>query len=338
MTHEEFFDALKRGEIAPAYFFHGEEEHVKASALEALRARLLPAGLEALNETALQNPAAAVVVAAAETLPLMAERRLVVVRDSALLTAGKASDEAAESAALVDYLGRLPDTACVVFFCRGVADGRKTLTQALLKQAAVVRFDPLGDAALARWIASRLRRTGKRISAANAEFLVFTCGRELLTLGQELDKLSAHAGEREEISRADIETVATPTRECTVFQMVDALVEGREPEAFRLLAAMLERRQERIGILAMIARQYRHMLHASLMKGAGLSDAQVQKALGVPAFAYRRLLQQMRGMDDDALRARLNLCVETDFAIKSGRMREDAALERVMLRLGGGNV
>lgn len=111
MTHEEFFDALKRGEIAPAYFFHGEEEHVKASALEALRARLLPAGLEALNETALQNPAAAVVVAAAETLPLMAERRLVVVRDSALLTAGKASDEAAESAALVDYLGRLPDTA-----------------------------------------------------------------------------------------------------------------------------------------------------------------------------------------------------------------------------------
>ena len=91
MTHEEFFDALKRGEIAPAYFFHGEEEHVKASALEALRARLLPAGLEALNETALQNPAAAVVVAAAETLPLMAERRLVVVRDSALLTAGKAS-------------------------------------------------------------------------------------------------------------------------------------------------------------------------------------------------------------------------------------------------------
>lgn len=42
MTHEEFFDALKRGEIAPAYFFHGEEEHVKASALEALRARLLP--------------------------------------------------------------------------------------------------------------------------------------------------------------------------------------------------------------------------------------------------------------------------------------------------------
>ena len=302
MTHEEFFDALKRGEIAPAYFFHGEEEHVKASALEALRARLLPAGLEALNETALQNPAAAVVVAAAETLPLMAERRL------------------------------------VVFFCRGVADGRKKLTQALLKQAAVVRFDPLGDAALARWIASRLRRTGKRISAANAEFLVFTCGRELLTLGQELDKLSAHAGEREEISRADIETVATPTLECTVFQMVDALVEGREPEAFRLLAAMLERRQERIGILAMIARQYRHMLHASLMKGAGLSDAQVQKALGVPAFAYRRLLQQMRGMDDDALRARLNLCVETDFAIKSGRMREDAALERVMLRLGGGNV
>lgn len=201
-----------------------------------------------------------------------------------------------------------------------------------------MRFDPLGDAALARWIASRLRRTGKRISAANAEFLVFTCGRELLTLGQELDKLSAHAGEREEISRADIETVATPTLECTVFQMVDALVEGREPEAFRLLAAMLERRQERIGILAMIARQYRHMLHASLMKGAGLSDAQVQKALGVPAFAYRRLLQQMRGMDDDALRARLNLCVETDFAIKSGRMREDAALERVMLRLGGGNV
>jgi DNA polymerase III, delta subunit len=333
MTHEGFFEALKQGDVRPLYLFEGEEEHIKGKALEALRKRLLPEGLEAVNETILVNPPASDVIAAAETLPLMAERRLVLVRDSALLSAGKAANEADDSKKLSDYLASPPETASIVFYCDQQPDGRKKLTQALRKMAAVVTFARLGDAALAKWMQQQTRPHGKTISYETAIALAFTAGREMLTLVQELSKLCAYADSRQEIIQADIDAVVTPSLECTVFQLVDALVDGKEAEAFRLLSVMLEHGESRIGILAMLARQYRHLLHLRLMAGAGVSEGEAQKRLGVPPFAFRRLVRQMEGVETDTLRNRLDLCVDMDYAIKSGKLREDAALERAMLIL-----
>ena len=333
MTHNEFFAAVKQGEVARAYLFQGEEEHIKGKALEALRAKLLPEGLEALNETLLASPPAGDIIAAAETLPMMADRRLVVVRDSALLTSGKAAGEADDSAKLAAYLDDLPDTVCIVFYCRAMPDGRKKLAQALAKKAAVVKFERLNDADLYKWIQSQLRGYGKIISPANASLLSFTAGRELLSLSQEIAKLASYAQDHDEITREDIEAVVTPSLECTVFQLVDALVAGKEAEAFRLLRVMLENGEARIGILAMMARQYRNLLHLKLMQENKLPEAEMQKQLGVPPFALRRLQGQVRAAQADVLREKLDLCVDTDFAIKSGKMREDAALERAILRL-----
>lgn len=333
MTHDEFFASIKQGDIAQAYFFMGEEEYIKGRALQALQAKLLPEGLEALNETLLTNPPASDIIAAAETLPMMAERRLVVVRDSALITSGKAAGEADESAKLAAYMDNLPDFTCLVFYCKGMPDGRKKLTQTLNKKATVVKFEPLADQALHKWMASQLKGYGKVITPATAALLAFTAGHELMSLVQELSKLASYAGERQEITREDIEAVTTPSLECTVFQLVDALVARKEAEAFRLLEIMLENGEARIGILAMMARQYRNLLHLRLMQAQGAGEAVITKQLGVPPFAYRRLTQQARAAEPDALREKLDLCVDTDFAIKSGKMREDIALERAILRL-----
>ncbi len=333
MTHDDFFAQLKQGAVQTVYLFEGEEAYIKEKALEALRKKMLPEGLEALNESILQNPSAQDVIAAAETLPMMADRRLVLVRDSALLTAGKAANEAEDSQRLSDYLERLPDTTCLLFYCTAAPDGRKKLTQALRKRGAAVSFDRLADASLARWAQQQVRPHGKRIAPDTVQYLAFTAGHELMGLAQELAKLSAYAGEREEITRQDVDLVVTPSLECTVFQMVDQLVAGQEGEAFRLLSIMLENGEGRIGILAMIQRQYRNLMHLCRMQQEGVSERDIISRLGVPPFALRRLKEQVRGETADTLRAKLDLCVDTDYAIKSGKMREDAALERAMFRL-----
>lgn len=333
MTHEDFFAAVKQGEVARVYRFDGEEEHIKAKALQTLREKLLPPGLEAMNETVLISPCAGDIIAAAETLPMMAERRLLIVRESALLTGAKAAGEAEESAKLAEYLDRAPETCCIVFYVKGLVDGRKKLPQALAKKAAAVRFDRLGDALLHRWMQQQLRARGKVVSQANAALLSFMAGRDLLSLSQELEKLAAYVGVREEITREDIETVVTPSLECTVFNLVDALVAGKEAEAFRLLKIMLENGEARIGILAMMARQYRNLTHLKLMQQAKMSEADIQKNLGVQPFVMRRLLAQGQRESARSLREKLDLCVDTDWAIKSGRMSEEAALERTMFRL-----
>ncbi len=330
MTHEEFFSAMKRNDIAPVYLFQGDEAFIQDKALALLRKKLLPDGLEAMNETVLVNPAADAVIGAAETLPMLGERRLVLIRDSMLLLPGKSANEAEEAKKLSEYLDHAPDTTCILFLCRVLPDGRKKLTQTLNQKACVIKFDKLSDHDLVRWIRQQMKQYGKIMTEENALFLSFWAGRELLTLSQEIAKMAAYLGERQEAEKSDIERVATQSLECTIFQLVDALVEGSEADSFKLLTSMLENGEARIGILAMLARQYRNLYYFKQMQEIRMPEAEIGKRLGLPSFAVRKLSAQAKNMETQSLRAKLDLCVDTDFAIKSGKMREDAALERVI--------
>ncbi|NLE19424.1 MAG: hypothetical protein GX623_01280, partial [Clostridiales bacterium] len=117
MDYQAFYAALKRGDVRTVYLFEGEEEYSKESALKALRAALMTGPLPVMNEATLSNPEESQVVAACETLPMLQERRLVVVRDSPLLTgkppAGEGGDEDAPAEkpvsgdGLTAYVGRV---------------------------------------------------------------------------------------------------------------------------------------------------------------------------------------------------------------------------------------
>ena len=98
MTWNDFFKALKAGDIAPVYLFAGPEALVKRQALEALRAKLLPPGLEALNDTTLEGVTAQQITDACETMPMMCDRRIVTVRDWAPLMPGRRDGVDAEMA------------------------------------------------------------------------------------------------------------------------------------------------------------------------------------------------------------------------------------------------
>ena len=66
-----------------------------------------------------------------------------------------------------------------------------------------------------------------------------------------------------------------------------------------------------------------------------MPSAQQAKLLGVPPFALTRLSRQAGRRSYETLRACVDWCVQADFDIKRGVMREDAALDRLMLRLLG---
>ena len=159
MKHSEFFAALKQGQIFPCYLFEGEEEYTKGSALKALRKRVAEGDFAAMNDTRLIDPPPDALIAAAETLPFMSDKRFLEIRDSAMLQPGKAKEYDEDSAVkqLDTYLSNLPETVCMVFYVHGKADGRKKLYQILKKKAQIVSFDPLDERELIQWIAQSLR-------------------------------------------------------------------------------------------------------------------------------------------------------------------------------------
>ena len=335
MKHTEFFAALKSGNVGGCYLFEGEEEFTKRSALKALREKVAGGDFAAMNDTRLTDPAPDELIAAAETLPFLSERRFVEVRDSAMLLAGKAKNYDEDSAVkeLDAYLPQMPDTTVIVFFVHGKADGRKKLYQVLKKKATIVAFDPLDDRELARWIAATLKKEGKKISAATCQRIWFSAGRDLTLLANELGKLAAYAGNREEVTESDVQAVCVQSTEYKVYDMADTLLSGQGPKAMRMLEALLRDGEERLMLLSLLGRQCRQLSYAKAMVASGSQAGEIAGKMGVPGFVVRKLLETARAFTQQQLNEMAKLCLETEYLVKSGQMMDAGSLEKVMLQI-----
>lgn len=328
MDHRAFMQAVKAGQIGGAYLFEGPEEHIKDAALKALRKAVLPEGLEEMNEAQLERPAADEVIAASETLPFLGEKRLVIVREQTGLASRGDCEEK-----LVDYIQHVPESTVLIFFQRGKADARKKLYTSIKKHGQIVSFDQLSEGELNQWIIRRFRDLGKFCEPQVASLLSFTAGSDTALLGAEIEKLAAHSGEFETIEEADVRKLATRSIEYTVFAMVDAVVEGKEGRAFSLMRDMLTAGEERLGILAMLLRQYRLLQHVKIMQYEKKSVPEIKKLLGVPSFAADKCIQQARAYTGGQVRRAVEICIDTETGVKSGKLNQEGALEAAMLRI-----
>lgn len=334
MTWNEFYQALKADDIAPVYLFMGPEALVKREALEALRKKLLPPGLEALNDATLEGISAREITDACETMPMMCDRRVVTVRDWAPLLPGKAKNEEADTEWMQKWLENPPQTCALVFYMRGEMDGRKKMTALLKKKAAVVDFQLLTDSELSRWCARRLKPLGKKLTPQALNTLTYMAGRELTRLAGELDKLADYAGEREEITDADVRAIVPASLEYNVFELLNSLLAGDMKKGQQTVNSLLQGGQNPVGILAMLTRQVRQLAHMKCALDAGTPVQTVQQQLNMHPYAAKQTARQCAKLSADWLTALYEKCVDADYAVKSGRLRDRDALDALVIHIG----
>lgn len=328
MDRKEFTKQVKAGTVQGAYLFEGVEENIKNAAVQTLRKALLPEGMEELNESIMDAPATDAIIAACETLPFLADKRLIIVRDHPALTGRAEADER-----LLAYIPQVPETAVLLFLFHGKADGRKKLYSTIKKHGNIVSFMPLTERELSAWIIKIFASLGKHADADTAALLAFTVGTDTALLRQEIEKLCALAGERDPITQEDVRSIASRSAECTVFDMVDAVVAGQQGKAFALLRDMLSTGNDRLGILAMLLRQFRLMQHIKIMQVEKRSPEEIRHRLGIPEFAANRCMHQAQGYTGGQVKQAVQLCLDTEYRVKSGQLNQEGALEAVMLAL-----
>ena len=328
MDRKDFTRALSQHSLPQVLLFEGDEEHLKQDALAELRRAVLPEGMETLNETVLSDPSVDQLIADTETQPFMADKRLVIIRDFPALMGRAEADER-----LISYLPSVPETAILLFYCTGKPDGRKKLYSAIKKQGGIVTIASLRGAELTRFVTDTFRQDGKECDDRTAEYLIFTVGSDTGLLVSEIHKISSYAEGRPSVLADDISLLATPSTECTVFQMVDAVVTGQRTRAFTLLRNQLLSGTDRMAILAMLLRQYRLLQHIKIMQYEKKGGDYIRNALGVPPFAVDQYLRQASSYTGGLVKKAVQICFDTEYAVKSGRILPDGALETVVIRL-----
>src|SRR4051794_19636199 len=189
-SFDALFRSLNKGELAPIYYLYGLEDVLKDEAVRAILDRALDPAMREFNLD--QRSAGQLdpeeIHALCNTLPMMAERRVVVIRE---LEAWRRKAKA--RSAFLRYLERpSPDTVVVLVQGSG-EEGEDT---EIARGSYAVRLDPLPTDRATKWVLRRAGTLGVQLDTAAVEHLVYSVGNDLGALGSELAKLaSLPAGE-----------------------------------------------------------------------------------------------------------------------------------------------
>ncbi len=324
VSRARFLTMLDHRALSGAWLMEGSDAALRDDAIGALKKALLAPGMESLDCAMLEQPAFDVFAAACETVPFMSEKRIVIVHPVGQCE----SDEK-----LCEYLPRVPGSCLALFLYGESADRRKQLPKALAKLDHIVRFDPMGEDELREWIVGRFADRGLVCDPKAARELMAISGMDSTLLSGEVDKLAAVAAEEGTVTVGLVQRCATRTAEYNVFRVVDAVVDGRAEEAVSQVQRLLTDGEEPLMILSLLLRQYRLLQNIKIFQHEKLPRQAWEQQLKIQPFQVDRLTRQAARLSGREVRDALALCLETEYRVKSGQIRDRAALEAVLARI-----
>lgn len=240
----ELLSHLRGGKLFPAYLLWGEEDYLLEQGLDAILAAALGTGERSFNLDVVYGGeiGGRDLLGRLSSLPMMGERRVVVVRDADKLVKDTLEPLAA-------YLENPAPTTCLVM--AGVKpDFRKKPFSGMKKEGTAFEFRPLYEEKIPAWIDAYVRKGGRRIDAAGAKLLAAQAGNSLREVQNEIEKLYIYVNDRNSITEDDVAAVVGMTKEFTVFELQKALGWREAGRAIAITDRMIETGEKLPGVIA----------------------------------------------------------------------------------------
>lgn len=260
------------------------------------------------------------VVVAANTMPFLSAKRLVVVRNVDQMSAD-------DQAALTAYVADPSPTACVVLVASSLAKNTR-LYKALAAADAISEYAAPKRSELPGWVVTLFKSKGRSISRDGAEGLVRAVGKDLRKLESEADKVIAYAGEKTELGIADVEAVVTETAPTSIFEFLDALGARQCSQALVLLDDLLDSGEAIQGIHAMTLRHVRSLIGLRALRARGVPMGEMMRELKMADWQIKNLGRQADRFRDDELIRALKDAAEVEMRMKTSQGDPRLVFER----------
>ena len=327
--------SLKDGSVKSPLFLFGREGYLIQWAVSAIIEKYVSPAVRDLDFTRTEGNGLSLdtLVAQCETLPMLSEKRVVLIENFPLLAGAKAKGfSESDENELNEYLKTLPES-CLLVFTNESADKRRKLYKTIGAAGACYDFTELDEKLLRGFIDKKLRQSGKFAKPGVISRWIELSGYydketdyTLYNLENDLRKIIAYT-DSEEILWNDIAETSSGNAETYVFSMLDALSENRKGDAFRLLHNLLLSGESEYKLLALICSQLEVILIAKELADEGRSFDEMKSLVSIHEFRIRKALPLTKRYSEAQLRRTLSRAYEIDRTIKTGVLDARLALE-----------
>jgi DNA polymerase-3 subunit delta len=293
--------------LEPVYIIVSSEPLLVERAVRAVLEASVPENLRGFNYDVIdaRGATASRILSAAQTLPMMGQYRMVLVRDIA-------SIQAAELNQLTAYLAD-PSPSTVLVGLAAKVDKRVKFFAAAKKKKFMRELS--APRRLSPWIRDEAKQRGVNITPAAISRLDEVIGSDLARLSLSLEQLSLYAGDRA-IEADDVDDLIAETRERTVFELTDAIGAANRQRALEAVHALFDQRQSAIGVIVMLARHMRQLGLVHKANAEKVPRGEVAKMVGAPPFVVDKLRDQSHHYSPPSVARALRLLGQADRALK----------------------
>ncbi len=323
--------SIRSGKIGTLYLFDGPENWLKDRAVQQIIKKLVPDEAKDFNLERFDGNSCtgAQIVNAAQSLPFLGDRRVVIVQATEELAV-------ADARAVAETLSNLPESTCLVFLNDGKANIRDEIPAQVTSIGSIVTFWTPFPNQMPAWVTSEAKLRGKTISYEAAMMVAEHCT-DLQQIANELDKLCLYVGSKTTIDGTDVRAHGFPDEEGDTKQLEEALWTRNLGEALlqgRLLSEVGVRGE---SIFPICERVFRTLLLAHCY--------QSEKKMGLEqiyaAFNMRGKTQQanflkgFKSYKPVELRSAIEKILQADFDLKTGRLPSEMAVSILLMNLCG---
>lgn len=332
-NEEAFAKAFRAAEPEGLYFLFGSENYLIDRWAKKIRQRVLGEdGGFNFQKLDGRRLSAAELFDATEAMPLMAEKKCVLI-DELELAKLPADDQNGIGDVLADL-----NPACVLIIAAKSPgfDQKSAAAKKLLKlsaeNGAAVELGSRGAAGLITFVTACAKKYGCEISREAARHLLDCCDNEMAALANEAAKACAFAGEGSEILKSHIDAVAIKKTEAKVFDLSKAVLAGNSQRALEILAGLFYLREQPVAILGWLNTVYVDLYRAAAARAEGKNAADMTRMFGYKSdYRVRNAFSSRLSAKD--LRKALNILLECDSMLKSTGVAANILLEQTVVRL-----
>ncbi len=285
--YQQLLQEVDSGSFKSVYYLFGEEEFYLDQLLDRF-SNILPEHEKDFNFDLLygQDISPAKVLGIARSFPMMAERRVLIIRNFLQTSKGAAGE--GDMNDFIAYFEN-PNPACLlVLFDTSKPAGNTKIGKVISKNPNVGfhQFESMPDYLVPEWVIGWVEsHHKKKIDPGAAQLLAQFVGNNLQLLSTEIDKVCTFVDTSESVSEADVKKIIGSYREYTALELKEAVIKRDLERALFISEQMLQHSKtdtgELIRLVGFFYSVFVNIWQIRRLADRGNAKQQVQAQLGI---------------------------------------------------------
>lgn len=273
------------------------------------------------------------IIEEAQTLPFLAERKVLVVEEATLFTAQKASGSIDHNIdLLIDYINKKSDDTLIIFVVHAEKlDKRKKVTKLMAKLGKQIEINDMTEQELTNYVRSTLDRNNLEIKTEALNLLLEKTSLKYEAVHNELNKLILYVDD--EITTQAVEEVVSVSLEQNVFLLTEFILKNKKENAVKLARELILQKEEPMKLLHLVIGQFRLFYQVKILVGEGYQEDNIAKTLSVHPYRVKLAMRHTRAYPLDELLKKMIICRNMDYKFKSSYLDRNTLFELFILEI-----